>query len=310
MKKILIFGTGEGGLNFIKNTPNQYNYLAFVDNNPTKWGEILNNLKIISPKEITAYNYDEIVIASYWASSIQKQLINDYGINEEQIFIPPKEMLMHISQPFQDKNTINFAQDIITLFSKEAINADIPLFVNNGTLLGIIRDNKILSWDSDIDLAILYDNILQIDMESFILKTIKKLDLTQINITVTKVIDNTKKVLSYKIDFHKNNCLPFPLSIEYMSIENEYVIEMVSLGQFKVPKKHILSLDRYVFFNQTIYIPNQVEEYLSFIYGNDWKTPKKNISFNDYNNYNEVSKDIIFQANIKQLEIFKNEIKE
>jgi len=302
MKKTLVFGASVGGSNFMKNSQSEREYLAFVDNDLQKENSSFNNLKIISPSSIKNYIYDEIVVASYWAMSIKKQLICEYGIEEDKIYVPPKEMLMDIAQPFLDKHTLQFARDIISLFSSQAILHNIPLYINNGTLLGIVRDNDILSWDTDIDFAILEECAKNIDMEKFILNTLQNLE--NIQYKITKVFNINNRILSYKIDFKKDGLLQFPLSIEYMDIKDDFVIELVSLGQFKAPKKHILNLTTMTFNNSQVYIPQDVKEYLKYIYGSDWKTPKKNISFTDYNNYNQISKEIFEAEKIQQLVIY------
>jgi len=305
MKKVLVFGASKGGESFLKNAQGAYECLAFVDNDTNKWGKTLTNKKIISPDEISDYIYDEIVLASYWASSIKKQLIQKYNIEETKIYTPPKEMLMDICKPFEDEGTFLFATEVIDLFFQEAIKQNIPLYVNNGTLLGIIRDASILRWDSDIDFAMLYEDSKKLDMEKFITEVLKKINLANTDVKVIKITDAQNRVLAYKIDFAKDTLIPFPISIEFMEIEGDYVIEMVSFGQFKVPKKHILSLERYRYNNYEVNIPNMVDKYLAFIYGDDYKIPKKNITFNDYANYNEVCADTILNANVEQKEIFR-----
>jgi phosphorylcholine metabolism protein LicD len=301
MKKTLIFGASQGGINFINNDKQQRKYLAFIDNDLSKNKQILNGLEIISPDDIKNFDYDEIVIASYWVTSIKSQLTTSYKIPQKQIYIPPKEMLMDIPQPFCDENAKDFAKLILSTILQKAIEQDIPLYANNGTLLGIIRDDDILSWDTDIDIAILEKEATKYDIELFISNSLKSISDTKFKLT--KIINKNNQILSYKIDFYKKNVVPFPISIEYMGIDEEFVIELVSLGQFKVPKKFVLTLDTTRFNNTTIYIPNNVEKYLQYIYGN-WQIPKKNISFNDYNNYNKIDTDTFLKTKIQQIVIF------
>lgn len=76
MYNILIFGTGNGYINMKKNINSSIiNILAFIDNNSNKIGQILEEIKIISPNEIFNYDYDYIIIASSYYEQIESQLL-------------------------------------------------------------------------------------------------------------------------------------------------------------------------------------------------------------------------------------------
>ena len=84
---------------------------------------------------------------------------------------------------------------------------DCPVFVTGGTLLGIIRDNKLIDWDDDIDITI-WDN----DVNKLVnnLKLIKQ-SLTQKTYYLTDDI----------IIIHKNwGC---PIKIQYKSSTYPFV---------------------------------------------------------------------------------------
>ena len=55
------------------------------------------------------------------------------------------------SKAILDPNFIS----VINLFN----NNNIPYWICHGTLLGIIRDNKLIEWDHDIDIAVWSDAI-------------------------------------------------------------------------------------------------------------------------------------------------------
>jgi hypothetical protein len=300
VKKTLIFGASNGGINFMKNSQENREYLVFVDNDTTKYKKKLQGLQVISPNDILNYDYDEIVVASLWSNSIVSQLINDFQIQKEKIYVPEKSLLMDNIKPFEDETTLSIAHELVIYISQEAIKRDILLYINNGTLLGIIRDNSILKWDTDIDFAILDRFNSAIDLENFLVNTLKQFKKVQFE--VSKMVNSKGDVLSFLIKCFSSKIISFPISIELMGLTDVYAIELVSLGQFRVPKKYVLNLETYIFDNQPIFIPNNVEKYLKYIYG-DWKIPRKNMSFSDYDNYAQISLDIFQEANIKEIKI-------
>ncbi|HPP86826.1 MAG TPA: methyltransferase domain-containing protein [bacterium] len=85
--KILIFGTGKF---FERNQYNRdiadYEIVAFIDNDKSKHGLILNDKIIYSPENIHNLIYDKIIIMSSFAEKIKKQLL-DLNIPEEKIII-------------------------------------------------------------------------------------------------------------------------------------------------------------------------------------------------------------------------------
>jgi O-methyltransferase len=88
MVKIIIFGAGGGGRNLTKEIEEKeypFEIIAYTDNDPKLQGTLLFGKPIIHPKEITTYNYDQIVIATTDTYNITNQLTKEYGIKLESI---------------------------------------------------------------------------------------------------------------------------------------------------------------------------------------------------------------------------------
>ncbi len=83
-------GQVRGGENFIKHNKTQYDILAIADNDEKRWGSLLEGLKVINPKDILKYDFDNIYITSQWVDSITYQLADDFKIPLENIKIPKK----------------------------------------------------------------------------------------------------------------------------------------------------------------------------------------------------------------------------
>lgn len=85
--RILIFGTGAGGINFYKRCRGRYNVLGFLDNNQQKHGQALFGKTIYTPQRLNELSFDQIIIASDYYREIYPQLVNELAIREEQISI-------------------------------------------------------------------------------------------------------------------------------------------------------------------------------------------------------------------------------
>ncbi len=79
-QRILIFGTGEAGKRFYQMFHQQYQVLAFIDNDKNKQGSLLNNLPVISPADINTMSFDAIYIASQYYRAIYQQLVHELAV--------------------------------------------------------------------------------------------------------------------------------------------------------------------------------------------------------------------------------------
>lgn len=191
----------------------------------------------------------------------------------------------------------------------------IRYWICHGTLLGIIRDKKLISWDHDIDIGVIENTInrklLQFILEKGGFKRIKKTFLhndgmmkfikkggreVDINFyrinkkskTVfvkwhiprnffMKIIDALSFAKSYKGKSHKLiNIFAFSEKF-FLFIKKIFVINgfFYSRAGYSHNQKYALELIKYNFHGLKLLVPKDYNNYLKDLYGNKWRIPMK-----------------------------------
>lgn len=96
-ERILIFGTGSGGMNFYKICRSRYRIVGFLDNNKQKHGHKLFGMPIYSPQSLGALMFDKIIIASDYYVEIYTQLTSQLGVDENRIEVFHSSQLLAFS---------------------------------------------------------------------------------------------------------------------------------------------------------------------------------------------------------------------
>jgi putative sugar O-methyltransferase len=88
LKKILVFGTGSGAINFIKDCKDasDINVIGFIDSDDKKSDSIFQGKPIYSMDKINMVDYDYIIIASMYTDEINEKL-RIVNINNEKILL-------------------------------------------------------------------------------------------------------------------------------------------------------------------------------------------------------------------------------
>lgn len=295
MKKALMFGTGSSATHLINNLPNDRVYLAAVDNDTERHGKVFFDMPIIPPEQIGDYDFDEIVIGSYWEGTIKKQLIEDFNIPESKIFTPNKKYFkndVENQHPFRDPATLGLARNLVKTICGNACKENVPLHIDYGTLLGIVRENDLIEWDDDVDLAA--DVIHAQSVQDFLLRTVSKID-DRVDWHIRRDIDQNGRIIFFSLTFQAKegyHFKPFATSIAMKGVEDGKAVKLKSFGAWFTPAHHLHDLDSLLWEDTRIFVPNDYDGYLKFTYG-DWHTPKQDVSIGTGANWQCVPIEVI-----------------
>lgn len=161
---------------------------------------------------------------------------------------------------------------------------NIIFFADYGTLLGIIRDHKFISWDNDVDYGILIDeafdwNAFENHMGKYGFKKVREFEFKG------KIREQTysKEYLTVDIFGHQNYDKK-STAYDFFRKEN-YIYQ--SRNEFHVRKAEyvkIVDTKTVEFLGITVHVPRNAEEYLECAYTKSWKIPDP--KWSDDNNLN------------------------
>lgn len=154
---------------------------------------------------------------------------------------------------------------------------DVDFFVDNGTLLGVVRENKLIRWDYDIDLGIIINEKFSwLDLENAMKRIGYEKD-HQFRL-FDEITEQTYKRGGMYVDFfnHINDdsttsfyCFYRDDKVEYSSSNEMSVLELKTV---KITGTKQIDLEDGV----KVYIPLEAEQYLAGLYGESWRIPNPN----------------------------------
>lgn len=278
MKQLVLFGAGQGAKAYIKQLKATEKVLAICDNDPAKQGCLFAGYPVIGPSQLSDLAFEQLVITTQWFQEVRQQLTEQYQIAPELLHVPDKHQLKSAA-PFAHAPTHQLARDALCLLSELAMQYQIRLIADFGTLLGLIRNQDILSWDDDIDFA------ADPSDQAALLELLKNFIAQQsahINWHLSQLVDQQQNVASYTLTHQDSNYQPFDISICFRQIQDNKSVHMASLGMWYAPALHFEHIDKLQWRGSTIQIPEQAADYLAFIYGSDWQQEKKTMAIGDY----------------------------
>jgi lipopolysaccharide cholinephosphotransferase len=171
------------------------------------------------------------------------------------------------------KSAENLLSEVTTLLEKNSID----YCLEGGTLLGIYRENRLLPWDSDVDISILSNQLKNTDL------IIKELNDKKYRVRIRKFEDDDFIFKKNKIRLIKvrkqyffgliKGTVCLEIFVKYIHENNVYW--KVADKTMVAPKTFYDESKKIDFLDKKYFIPLKTDEYLTHKYGN-WKTPVKN----------------------------------
>ena len=199
-------------------------------------------------------------------------------------------------------------------------NNKIQYWLCHGTLLGIIRDNELIPWDHDIDIAVWDSNnlkgklkkimtendyklkekyLIEDDLLTFLKDGGREVDINFYQVkkknfkeiafinwfvpknNICKLVDALSSAESYEgnLKFIIKNFKYFEFFFKKLKnflIQKNYFYKSIGYTQ---PLDLLKKFEKLNFKNIEVVVPLKYKEYLNYIYGNNWRIPKKNYNW-------------------------------
>lgn len=278
MTCVYLFGAGAGAKALLKKLPPENKVCGIIDNDHERQGTEFSGVTILSLEQALKQPFDSILITTQWVHDVVEQLL-EYGVPADKIDVPPKHMLRN-SLPFTFPENLALARKLISYLCVDAMASDQYLVVDFGTLLGILREGDIISWDDDVDFS-----IRAADAETFSLWLVTSLRRCELpgewSLRVQYDGDNRMVSILLKIILDKG-IPPFTVSFACRETIDGESIHLSSLGMWFAPATHFeATAVRYECFWGSVLVPADADAYLRFVYGN-WRTPCEQMKTTDY----------------------------
>lgn len=135
-------------------------------------------------------------------------------------------------------------------------------WVSAGTALGIVRDDSLIPWDTDIDVEVLCD-----DLTVALMIQLEEAGFQQIRLQFDdRTMDPSQ--IAFK---DKDTGIIFDIFC-YKKVGDQYVNENEH-GTLTVPARFLDELEDHDFQGKTVRLPSPAQEYLEYRYGKDWNKP-------------------------------------
>jgi phosphorylcholine metabolism protein LicD len=173
----------------------------------------------------------------------------------------------------QGKNLIvaeKMLEDVTRILEKH----NVRYWLDFGTLLGIVREGRILPWDDDMDISIFEEDRQKV--HDIVMPEIKRLNyrtysrMHEIDDNILKNGDfRTFKVRNYRWRFFKGYV---KIDIFVMYKKDDYIYWREFNKRHRLPLSLVQEFDTIEFNGKEYTKPKKTDEYLTYHYG-DWRVP-------------------------------------
>ncbi len=190
-----------------------------------------------------------------------------------------------------EKKAVRFMHQNVSVMNE----AGIDFWIEGGTLLGALRDQKLIPWDHDLDFGMKYESEAQ--MKRLIRKLRSHFYVSVRSFPRTSKIWHLGKYRVLKIFPRKNLLFKEDLCLDlFVYYEgplpgtDELVYKYVVWDRNAYHRKEFFdTIDTIDFYGSEVPVPAKAEQFIEVKYGKDWRTPKKewNVALDDGSIYRE-----------------------
>lgn len=275
MKKAIIFSVGFAGRAIYRKAKSEYEIIGFIDNNKNISGTKYDNITIYHVDDIKYLDFDLIFIGGIWGDSMEKQLLS-FNISKTKIIRVPDYDISY-STDMREKAT----DDVIKKLDEFLMSKNIKYTLDCGSSLINVLRNKPLSYATDVDVAMLCRNDLNI------LKDELPTFFSNYDIKITYFNEDTlvaKRGEIRQIVISDNSDEKILIDIVALSYYGDYSVGVYFDKFYCLPKYLSQEIIRYKYKNFDFPIFKHYDKIFRLFYGDNYMTPVKKWSGSDYKN--------------------------
>lgn len=276
MQNIVIFGTGAAGRAIYRALKDEFNIVAFIDNNPNKQGTKYCDIEICSVQNVVNLKFDYVYLGGIWADEMEAQLLNLIDKSKIKVL---DEKDISFSTPSRQVAT----DEIMRVLDGYFKEIKMDYFLCNSALISLLRGNS-LSVVSDVDLYVMnYADLEYLARElPHFLGSEYKLNLRYVKGDAAVRTDGQIKRICITNNLLESIVIDIGLFDEY---ENFMVCDYDDGRYFYFPKEIFEGgFTRLEYMDFELNVLKHYNEYLEFMYGKNYLEMPKRFSSNDYLN--------------------------
>lgn len=276
MQNIVIFGTGAAGRAIYRALKDEFNIVAFIDNNPNKQGTKYCDIEIYSVQNVVNLKFDYVYLGGIWADEMEAQLLNLIDKSKIKVL---DEKDISFSTPSRQVAT----DEIMRVLDGYFKEIKMDYFLCNSALISLLRGNS-LSVVSDVDLYVMnYADLEYLARElPHFLGSEYKLNLRYVKGDAAVRTDGQIKRICITNNLLESIVIDIGLFDEY---KNFMVCDYDDGRYFYFPKEIFEGgFTRLEYMDFELNVLKHYNEYLEFMYGKNYLEMPKRFSSNDYLN--------------------------
>lgn len=276
MQNIVIFGTGAAGRAIYRALKDEFNIVAFIDNNPNKQGTKYCDIEIYSVQNVVNLKFDYVYLGGIWADEMEAQLLNLIDKSKIKVL---DEKDISFSTPSRQVAT----DEIMRVLDGYFKEIKMDYFLCNSALISLLRGNS-LSVVSDVDLYVMnYADLEYLARElPHFLGSEYKLNLRYVEGDAAVRTDGQIKRICITNNLSESIAIDIGLFDEY---ENFMVCDYDDGRFFYFPKEIFEGgFTRLEYMGFELNVLKHYNEYLEFMYGKNYLEMPKRFSSNGYLN--------------------------